>query len=308
VPFIRYTRDKRGYECTMVMHAYRGANGASRTRVLYVFRSPSTLRVGRQPLDPEVREALEHTHPDLAFDWQTLQREPAVARAEPKDRGSRPAPRQTPRPESDARPVSEAAQPEAFVEDESLLGRTLGAREAARLRAAYRDLLARIVRRARTPEERDRLTERALRLNPDDWPDEAAIAVSVGTIETEWRAISAELPHRRRGRRGRPRFAAAEPHATVPDSGVEGDPEASGIINDDHPKESHDTELLASGPGPEGAFADDAGEAGGDAGSGNGGAVGADARRSVGTTGPDAGPDASETAADSTDPGVPGRD
>ena len=77
MPFIRYARDKRGYESTFVMHAYRAA-WTSRARVLYLFRSPSDLKVGRRPLDAEVMEALEHTHPDLAFDWPTLLREPGL--------------------------------------------------------------------------------------------------------------------------------------------------------------------------------------------------------------------------------------
>ena len=75
MPFIRYTRDKRGYETTYVMHAYRTAQGNGRTRVLYLFRSPALQRIGRQPLDDEARDGLEHTHPDLSFDWQALGRE-----------------------------------------------------------------------------------------------------------------------------------------------------------------------------------------------------------------------------------------
>ena len=58
MPFIRYTRDKRGYETTFVMHAYRPGNGGRGTRVLYLFRSPAHIRIGRQPLDEEAREAL----------------------------------------------------------------------------------------------------------------------------------------------------------------------------------------------------------------------------------------------------------
>jgi len=62
VPFIRHARDKRGYEQTFVMHAYRPGQGSSRARVLYLFRSPANMKVGRRALDAEVTEALEHTH------------------------------------------------------------------------------------------------------------------------------------------------------------------------------------------------------------------------------------------------------
>ena len=78
MPFIRVTRDKRGYEATLVMHAYRPATGSQRGRVLYLFRTPTNVHVGRRALEPEVMEALEHTHPDLNFDWSALQRDPGL--------------------------------------------------------------------------------------------------------------------------------------------------------------------------------------------------------------------------------------
>ena len=78
MPFLRHARDKRGYETTFVMHSYRPGQGqsAGRTRLLYLFRTPSNRKVGRALLDPEVMEALEHTHPDLTFDWSGLPRLP----------------------------------------------------------------------------------------------------------------------------------------------------------------------------------------------------------------------------------------
>lgn len=197
MPFIRYTRDKRGYETTFVMHAYRAGHGSGRARILYLFRSPSNLKVGRRGLEPEVTEALEHTHPDLSFDWVSLLHEPALPRVEPREYG--PRPRHRPPPQA-SRPAPVPTPP--IVEDESVLGRTVGAREAARLRARHNEVVQRVARRSRTPEERDRLTERAVRLNPDDWPDSAAIQAGVASAEAEWTAIVGELPQRRRGRRG----------------------------------------------------------------------------------------------------------
>jgi hypothetical protein len=187
------------------MHAYRGGS-AARARVLYMFRSPSHLKVGRTALDAEVVEALEHTHPDLTFDWTAIVREPAVA-APMKDarrdrpwreaRGARPAAPPAPKPAA-----AESRQVPVELTDESLLGRTLGARDAARLRTAYQQVLERITRRAPTPDERTRLTEQVLRLNPDEWPDEPAIRAAAVTAEAALAAVAAELPRRRRGRRG----------------------------------------------------------------------------------------------------------
>ena len=210
MPFIRYNRDKRGYETTLVMHAYRTAQGAQQHRVLYLFRSPSSMQVGRQALDEEVVEALEHTHPNLAFDWPGLLRE----RTETRNAENRPRPRkgaQKGMSGSGAARSAAAGRPPAepvVVEDETLLGRVLGADEAARLRRRHAELLQRIGRRARTPEDRDRLSERAGRLNPDDWSDEAAVRASAATLDAELDAIAEELPQRRRGRRGGRRRAA----------------------------------------------------------------------------------------------------
>jgi hypothetical protein len=199
VPFIRYSRDKRGNETTYVMHAYRAPDGSQQTRVLYLFRSPAHVRMGRRPLDEEAREALEHTHPDLSFDWTALTREGGAARAE----------RFRERRTKSSRPAAAAPPQPAVLEDHSLLGRTIGAAEAARLRARFTELVERIGRRARTPEQRDRLIEAAQRLNPDEWPDAEAIRAHVDTFDADCDALAAELPARRRSRRGRRREAAA---------------------------------------------------------------------------------------------------
>jgi hypothetical protein len=114
---------------------------------------------------------------------------------------SRERPRRAGRSEA-GRPRRAEPPAPAVIDDESVLGKTLGSREAARLRGRFNDLLQRISRRARTPEDRARLTERLSRLNPDDWADEAAVRAGAASVEQEWDAIAGELPQRRRGRRG----------------------------------------------------------------------------------------------------------
>jgi hypothetical protein len=203
VPFIRHSRDKRGYETTYVMHAYRPAQAPQKTRVLYLFRSPSHIRIGRRPLDDEAREALEHTHPDVSFDWTVLGRDAVPP--------PRPEPQQWSRPSRPHRPAPTPPAPPPVPDDGSLLGRVLGAPAALRLRQRYAELRERVARRARTPEERDRLMERLQRLNPDDWTDDAAVRSAAQRIDADWDAILAELPSRRRGRRGgRRRFDELE--------------------------------------------------------------------------------------------------
>src|SRR5687767_7637038 len=180
------------------MHAYRPQPGPQRTRVLYLFRTPSHIKIGRRALDDEIREALEHTHPDVSFDWNLLSRESAMlARSEPPQR-DRPMRARRPAPQA----PRERSAPAVVSDDRSVLGKVLGAEEAARLRRRYAELLQRIVRRSRTPEERDQLTARGQRLNPDDWVDESSIRAAVRTVEADWDAVTADLPARRRGRRG----------------------------------------------------------------------------------------------------------
>lgn len=230
MPFLRHARDKRGYETTFVMHSYRPGLGQAggRTRLLYLFRTPSNRKVGRNLLDPEVMEALEHTHPDLTFDWHGMLRAPAQVSSEPdrdRDRGRQRQDRSersergergnrgdrsnrqergasTPAAQVRTAEVAAPEAPLAILEDDSLLGKTAGAVEAARLRGAYNELIQRVARRARTPEERDRLTERTGRLNPDEWHDAEAVTAGLATFAVDSEAIRQELPRRRRGRRG----------------------------------------------------------------------------------------------------------
>jgi hypothetical protein len=184
------------------MHGYRAGQNAARARVLYMFRSPPNLQIGRKSMDAEVREALEHTHPDLTFDWEGLLREPMPPpRPDPRERG--PRQRSQGRKEKPGRDNAPAAPPaQVVIDDQTLLGRTVGGAEAARLRARHTELSHRIARRARTPEERDRLGEAAQRLNPDSWSDETAIRAGILDIDARFDALAAELPRRRRGRRG----------------------------------------------------------------------------------------------------------
>ena len=56
--------------------------GKSRPRVLYWFRTPPNIKVGRPPFDPEVQRALEAQNPDVSFDWQRIVNTPVPPPAE----------------------------------------------------------------------------------------------------------------------------------------------------------------------------------------------------------------------------------
>ena len=68
MPFLRFSRDKRGYENTYLCHTFR-RGGAPQLRVLYWFRTPPDVKVGRLALDPVAIRAIEDSNPDLQFDW-----------------------------------------------------------------------------------------------------------------------------------------------------------------------------------------------------------------------------------------------
>jgi hypothetical protein len=68
MPFLRFSRDKRGYESTYLCHTFR-RGGKPELRVLYWFRTPPDVKVGRLALDPVAIRAIEESNPDLKFDW-----------------------------------------------------------------------------------------------------------------------------------------------------------------------------------------------------------------------------------------------
>jgi hypothetical protein len=65
------------------MHVVEG-RGAPRPCVLYCFRTPPGVKIGRVPFDDEARRALETRYPELAFDWKRIsEAQPPVVNEEP---------------------------------------------------------------------------------------------------------------------------------------------------------------------------------------------------------------------------------
>jgi hypothetical protein len=54
------------------MHAFGRRGKPLKPRVLYVFRTPPGVKIGREPFDESVRRALEAQHPGIVFDWEKL--------------------------------------------------------------------------------------------------------------------------------------------------------------------------------------------------------------------------------------------
>lgn len=81
MPYLRFFRDERGYEHTYLLH---GLRTGSRPRLLYWFRTPPNVSIGRLPLDEDAIRAIEDANADLTFDWARMLRvkpQPVSARA-----------------------------------------------------------------------------------------------------------------------------------------------------------------------------------------------------------------------------------
>ena len=68
---LRFSRDKRGYEHFYLIQPshHRGKGPA---RILYWFRSPPGIKVGRSPFDEELQRRIEAQNPGVFFDWPRL--------------------------------------------------------------------------------------------------------------------------------------------------------------------------------------------------------------------------------------------
>ena len=105
MPFLRFSRDKRGYENTYLCHTFL-VDGASELRLLYWFRSPSNIEIGRLALDPDSIRIIEKSNPELAFDWnEILKAKPAPVSEKSPGRSEQRPPRRRGRAGSPSSPV-----------------------------------------------------------------------------------------------------------------------------------------------------------------------------------------------------------
>jgi len=84
VPSVKISRDRRGNQTFALVHAPSAqGRGAAPAKTLYWFRTPSGLRIGREPFDLETRRQLEARYPTISFDWERLAETPAPPPEEP---------------------------------------------------------------------------------------------------------------------------------------------------------------------------------------------------------------------------------
>jgi len=131
VPFVRFSRDKRGYEYIYLFQEPARKGGGSRPRVLYWYRTPPGVKVGREPFDSQVRQALEAENPDVNFDWKSIMQAqpPPIPEAEPwrerrraerSARQARTAPRLEQPPETSEAPEEEVPPSSGLAEESAV--------------------------------------------------------------------------------------------------------------------------------------------------------------------------------------------
>lgn len=214
MPFLRVIRDKRGYETTYLMHWFRDG-GRQQSRILYAFRSPGGVRVGRSPLEPDVQREIEARHPDIHFDWNTVLGNQQVIESAPAER--RPRRRAAPPVESAAapsapvRPVAAAPAPAvtapvARPPVPSVMEGDTPEERVAFLTRWHHEVVERVTQRGGDAERQAALLTLAGRLDPSGWTDADQVTTGLvdaaEALEQLSRALGRRRRRSRRGRRG----------------------------------------------------------------------------------------------------------
>jgi hypothetical protein len=212
VPFLRVIRDKRGYETTYLMHLYRDGP-RQRSRILYVFRTPGGVRVGRDPLEPDVLRQIESQYPDIQFNWAMVRESQQVIETSAEPR------RRRPRREDEAAPVA-AAQPAAPPPAAAAVPASAPAPRPAIPSAIEGEtpddriaflshwhpiIRERIPHRTSDPTRQAALNALADRLNPANWTDADEITAGLQQAAEALERLSHVFNKRRRRGRRRPK-------------------------------------------------------------------------------------------------------
>jgi hypothetical protein len=212
VPFLRVLRDKRGYETTFLMHWFREGN-RQRSKILYVFRTPPGVRVGRDAIDPAIVREIEAQHPEIEFDWRALrenqqvidttpeQRRPRRPRKEEKEKPAAEKPAAThakAEPGAAAgRPAAETATPPRLVIPSAIEG-TTREDQLVFLLKWYLNLRERVPHRTQDPIRREALRALVERLNPEVWVGEEAMAAGLKDAAEALQRLSTLFARRRK--------------------------------------------------------------------------------------------------------------
>lgn len=265
MPFLRFSRDKRGYENTYLCHTFQ-EDGTSKLRLLYWFRTPPNVEVGRLALDPDAILSIERSNPELTFDWDEILKakppppvpERLGGRSErrPGKRGGRAVASGSSNSKSDERVLDTvpglAAGDRGSGEDAESSKRfdgvtrsegsgghvvltLVGEEELAGLRERFAEMEAQIASLQQAPPERVALESQAALLNPDAWNSVEEARERIACFDGAVAALRTVLDQRRRS-------SQSSDSLSTP-----------GILTDLEPSSSDDDSdvLLADAPGSE---------------------------------------------------------
>ncbi len=213
MPFLRLTRDRRGYEHTFLLHA---DVPGQRPRVLYWYRTAPDVLIGRPALDEDAIRGIEEQHPLIEFDWpailalrEAMPPEDEAPPARPVRRGRPPRREAPPRSSADAytprvalpppEPAATEDGPSAFAPFEDpptthgLLEELVGREIATRLRARHAEVVARIHEQGFEAAQAAHWIERAESLDPDTWLTPDAVLDGVRDADRRFDALRTSL-------------------------------------------------------------------------------------------------------------------
>jgi len=202
------------------MHLYR--DGArQRSKILYVFRTPGGVRVGRDPLEPEVLRQIESQYPDIQFNWATVRETQQVIETSIEPRRRRPRREDEIPAVASPTPVAPVAPPAApaapapprLVIPTVIEGATPDERIA--FLTHWRPIIReRIPHRTSDPARQEALNALADRLNPANWTDADEITAGLQQAAEALERLSHVFAKRRR--RGRRKSKEPRPADSAP--------------------------------------------------------------------------------------------
>ncbi len=177
-----------------------------RSRILYVFRTPGGVRVGREALESDVLKQIEAQHPDIEFDWSAVFHNQQIIEtaSEPRRPRKRP-PSEAP---AEAPPAQQPAAPR-FTVPSAIEGATLD-EQIAFLTRWYEAVREKISQRVPDPARQQVLFALAERLNPAAWTDADQITAGLQQAAEALQRLSHVFAKRRRRSKKRS-STAAEP-------------------------------------------------------------------------------------------------
>jgi len=225
LPFLRLTRDRRGFENTFLLHA---DHPGEKARLLYWYRTAPGIVLGRPALDEDAIRTIEENHPDIEFDWPAIlalsevmtpeeeaptaprpQQQRREKKQKSRDRREEQQPPQVTEPDADeseesafAPEEAEAlrrddrdAEPDVAVEPvepvRASLVDDLAGREVARaLRARYAEIKSKI---DQIDGDRAAWLARAEAINPDTWLTPEAVLQGVSNAGAAYEKLKTDL-------------------------------------------------------------------------------------------------------------------